>query len=82
VLRVRADERDEFTAVPALRGLAANPGGSAEILLQLLQTHPDVVSTALRRRAALPALVFQAMLHHPLRVNSYPRRPERCDIRA
>jgi hypothetical protein len=77
VLRVRADER---AVSPPLRGPAANPAVPAETVLQFLQTHPMLFP--LRRRAAPPALVLHATLRHPLRLKSYPRRPERCDIRA
>jgi hypothetical protein len=66
VLYLRPDDhRNESTPEPTLQGLAANPAAPAEVLLQLLQTHPDVASAALRRRAAVPARVLEAMLRHP-----------------
>ncbi|MFI7548049.1 hypothetical protein [Actinoplanes sp. NPDC049599] len=66
VLCLRRDgRRDESMRVPTLYGLAANPAAPAEVLLRLLHGYPDVVSAALRRRAALPAPVLAAMLVDP-----------------
>ncbi|MFG3604817.1 hypothetical protein [Micromonospora chersina] len=50
---------------PVARGLAGNPAAPLDVLLRLLDNHPEAVPAAFRRRADLPPAVVAAATRHP-----------------
>ncbi|MGN9911220.1 hypothetical protein ACTMTJ_27055 [Phytohabitans sp. LJ34] len=66
VTGVRGDHWLDSPAGDAIaRGLARNPAAPLDLLLRLLDAHPDAVPAAFRRRADLPPAVVEAAARHP-----------------
>jgi hypothetical protein len=56
---------DPDGADPVIRGFVANPATPEDVLLRLIDQHPDTVASALRRRKHLPPAVVIAAMRHP-----------------
>jgi hypothetical protein len=58
-------DNDPADADPVIRGFAANPATPEDLLLRLVDEHPETVASALRRRHHLPSAVVVAAMRHP-----------------